>query len=295
MRNATQEPQFLADLVETSISITQYRESLLDLLDREVGFDLACTQSTADGRIIDFTSRAYDRTLIESRLSECMGEFQPQELSRFVGHRFTLDTECLSVARREQLGLYREFMKPNNVQVLATHLWRSRFGVFGVQLARSGRGAKFTSHERARLDWLAPQLELAELAWACQPKSAAAERNNDDEHSKVWAHRYGVSTRELQVACLVARGLTNKEIGMLCGSSVHTVRNQLSTVFRKVNVSTRAELVFCFLHAGSPECGVLPRHRPLPWFERVPGARVSKVADDHRAKAPTAHQANEDV
>ena len=43
---------------------------------------------------------------------------------------------------------------------------------------------------------------------------------------------------------LVARGLSNPEIGALLRVSPHTVRNHLASVFRKASVSSRAELVF---------------------------------------------------
>jgi DNA-binding CsgD family transcriptional regulator len=44
------------------------------------------------------------------------------------------------------------------------------------------------------------------------------------------------------VARLVALGFTNREIALACGTSPHTVRNQLAAIFRKAEVTTRAEL-----------------------------------------------------
>jgi DNA-binding CsgD family transcriptional regulator len=49
--------------------------------------------------------------------------------------------------------------------------------------------------------------------------------------------------REKQIVELVARGLRNAEIAALCGTSCHTVRNQLAIIFTKLDVSTRSELV----------------------------------------------------
>ena len=40
------------------------------------------------------------------------------------------------------------------------------------------------------------------------------------------------------------RGLVNREIAAILTVSPNTVRNHLVAVFRKMNVSTRAELVF---------------------------------------------------
>jgi DNA-binding CsgD family transcriptional regulator len=53
----------------------------------------------------------------------------------------------------------------------------------------------------------------------------------------------GLSPREREVTELLTLGYTNREIAMALGSSVHTVRNQVASVFRKAGASTRAELV----------------------------------------------------
>jgi len=52
-----------------------------------------------------------------------------------------------------------------------------------------------------------------------------------------------LTRRERDIVDLVALGYTNGEIGAALGTSRLTVRNQLANVFRKVGVSTRAELV----------------------------------------------------
>ena len=55
---------------------------------------------------------------------------------------------------------------------------------------------------------------------------------------------YGFSIREKEIAQLVCRGLRNGEIANLLGSSRFTVRNQIAAIFRKCDVSSRAELVY---------------------------------------------------
>ena len=54
-----------------------------------------------------------------------------------------------------------------------------------------------------------------------------------------------LTRREAEIAGYVARGLRNAEIALLCGSSPHTIRNQLAVIFKKLGVSTRAELAMC--------------------------------------------------
>jgi DNA-binding CsgD family transcriptional regulator len=52
-----------------------------------------------------------------------------------------------------------------------------------------------------------------------------------------------LTPREREVAELLALGYTNREIALALTSSVHTVRNQVASLFRKAGASTRAELV----------------------------------------------------
>lgn len=52
-----------------------------------------------------------------------------------------------------------------------------------------------------------------------------------------------LSKREQEVVCLVAEGLTNKEISARLELSEHTIRNYLFRIFDKLGVSTRVELV----------------------------------------------------
>ena len=58
-----------------------------------------------------------------------------------------------------------------------------------------------------------------------------------------------LTPREAEIAHYVARGLRNSEIALLCGCSPFTVRNQLVSIFRKLDVSTRAELAM-YLHGA---------------------------------------------
>jgi DNA-binding CsgD family transcriptional regulator len=52
-----------------------------------------------------------------------------------------------------------------------------------------------------------------------------------------------LTQRELQIASLVAKGLTNAEIATELWISQNTVKQTLKRIFRKLNVSTRAEMV----------------------------------------------------
>ncbi|WP_350616547.1 helix-turn-helix transcriptional regulator [Pseudomonas sp. HY7a-MNA-CIBAN-0227] len=52
-----------------------------------------------------------------------------------------------------------------------------------------------------------------------------------------------ITEKERSVALLLAQGLTNKQIGKAMGISDHTVRDHLSSLYRKHGVSNRVSLV----------------------------------------------------
>ena len=51
-----------------------------------------------------------------------------------------------------------------------------------------------------------------------------------------------VTTRERQVAALLAMGLTNQEIAARLGRSMHTVKRHVSSLMLKLNVSRRSQI-----------------------------------------------------
>lgn len=51
-----------------------------------------------------------------------------------------------------------------------------------------------------------------------------------------------ITEREHDIIHCLSKGLTNKEIGQELGISQHTVRDHLSSVFKKLNIHSRLEL-----------------------------------------------------
>jgi DNA-binding NarL/FixJ family response regulator len=63
-----------------------------------------------------------------------------------------------------------------------------------------------------------------------------------------------LTPRERQLVKAVAEGCTNKEIAARLGLSVQTVKNQLSSLYAKLGVSTRLGLaVYIMKHRGTLE------------------------------------------
>ncbi len=59
--------------------------------------------------------------------------------------------------------------------------------------------------------------------------------------------RFGLSQREAEISLLICKGLIDQEIARVLGMAFSTVRTHLKNIFRKLDVSTRSELIFNFL------------------------------------------------
>lgn len=64
----------------------------------------------------------------------------------------------------------------------------------------------------------------------------------------------GLSNREAEVAELVSRGLSNKEVANQLFVTEKTVKFHLTNIYKKMNVKSRAQLiVWCLPHVGFVE------------------------------------------
>ncbi|HEY8473398.1 MAG TPA: LuxR C-terminal-related transcriptional regulator [Natronosporangium sp.] len=118
--------------------------------------------------------------------------------------------------------------------------------VFRVAAAARGHG---DGTARARLrtragTWLvchasglrSPDGQIRQVAVVIEPATAT-------EITPIVVEAYDLSEREQQVTRLVARGAGTREIAAQLHLSVYTVQDYLKTIFRKVNVGSRGELV----------------------------------------------------
>jgi len=62
--------------------------------------------------------------------------------------------------------------------------------------------------------------------------------------------RTNLTARELEVLQMLARGLTNKEIGSVLDISGNTVRNHVNSIIEKLEVSDRTEAATTAIHRG---------------------------------------------
>jgi DNA-binding CsgD family transcriptional regulator len=71
-------------------------------------------------------------------------------------------------------------------------------------------------------------------------KQNTDKRQNDD----------GLTEREMEMLLLIARGMLAKEIARTLDISEKTVRNHMSTIYRKLNIYDRSQLVIYAMRKG---------------------------------------------
>jgi DNA-binding CsgD family transcriptional regulator len=137
--------------------------------------------------------------------------------------------ECLCIGKR-LLPLPSRYGRRFAVHAIALHDQVAAFGVIS-----SSRLWPDTAQARLRV------LDFTEgfhrfMRSTPTPGSPAEQVAQD---SLDW---FSFSAREVQILRLLARGLSNKLIARVLGSSPNTIRNQIHAVFRKAAVSNRTEL-----------------------------------------------------
>lgn len=120
-----------------------------------------------------------------------------------------------------------------------------------IVLRRTGA---FTERERKHFELLLPHVDAAvrkiDGLPVIEPEQVAAPTLLST------LIKSGLSEREIEILEWVRSGKTNIEIGMILDISVYTVKNHLQRIYRKINVSNRAQAVGkleSFAQAGQAE------------------------------------------
>ncbi|MBL1177260.1 MAG: LuxR family transcriptional regulator [Pantanalinema sp. GBBB05] len=110
--------------------------------------------------------------------------------------------------------------------------------VGGIAFTRHREAPAFDANDVADLSALCLHLStrLAEL----RSKPVVSELTDSEPPAAV---KNRLTPREMQIAELVAQGLTNAQIGAALWITEHTVKQALKRMFRKLDISSRAELV----------------------------------------------------
>lgn len=103
----------------------------------------------------------------------------------------------------------------------------------GIYLARDSDHLAFSLQDLADLSGLC-------LHFSAHLTTLRSQQPKESQHSTL---KHQLTPRELEIAELVAQGLTNAEIGNQLFITQNSVKQALKRMFRKLNVSARTELV----------------------------------------------------
>ena len=109
----------------------------------------------------------------------------------------------------------------------------------GERLRRAGR--RLDAREQLRLA-LAAFEEMRAEAWVARAHSELRASGEALRRRKAWQDEQ-LTPQELQIALHVARGMTNREVGASLFLSHKTVEFHLSRIYRKLDLTSRAELI----------------------------------------------------
>jgi transcriptional regulator EpsA len=101
----------------------------------------------------------------------------------------------------------------------------------------------FSEVERGAMAMVLPYIDTALRQIVLLPHQSQLQPSPSNTPAERLRQIHGLSDRESEVLCWVALGKTNSEIGSILGISAFTVKNHMQRVFKKLDVSNRAQAV----------------------------------------------------
>jgi transcriptional regulator EpsA len=101
----------------------------------------------------------------------------------------------------------------------------------------------FSLGQRRTMDKVLPYIDVSLRQVALLPQQSPVRPLSDDAKAPLFTPENSLSQREEEVLQWVALGKTNAEIGRILVISEFTIKNHLRNIFKKLNVSNRAQAV----------------------------------------------------
>jgi DNA-binding CsgD family transcriptional regulator len=210
----------------------ELRERALARLHRTIGFDSALMREPESREATLLARpRAYVEQFFENRAAYSQ-DLSPITNAAERSGGAAIDTEVLPARERAERRYYLEMAIPHGFSsIMLASVPMPGAAPMRICLARAGARARtFRKPDAQKVASILPVLALGEAMCALRASQSVGV---DEPH---------LSPRERQIASLVARGMRNQEVAEHCGTSVHTVRKQLVSVFDKLGVASRSEL-----------------------------------------------------
>lgn len=228
----------LAEIATGAPTRYEYERGVLDLLGARVGFDVAMFKR---GSGLGEYTPGLDPGVVracDGHWTRFAEEVTPVGAAAQTQRGVAVDVDVFGMRRMERFSFYQRLMRPHRGTSTALVFLVQR-GVHLATVALGRTGGGFSARELDVLRRLAPTLTLCEASAALPLHDRASSITTEP-----------LTPREREVLAHLRLGHTNAQIGLALGSSPSTVRNQLSSIYRKLGVGTRAEAVGVALSRG---------------------------------------------
>ena len=218
----------LVDVVTQAGSVPAYELGLLEVLRGRVGFDIALfnrLDSRSTHGLDPQVARAC-RPLWPSFKQETL----PVTLAASAQRGVAVDVDVLGWKRLERTAVYQQLMRPHRGTSTA-FVCLTRHGSIATVLVLGRTTGSYSDGELAYLRAIAPTLSVCETAALAAPIARS-------EYATGIA---SLTSREREVVAHLRLGHTNAQIALALGTAERTVRNQLSSIYEKLGVGSRAE------------------------------------------------------
>ena len=152
-------------------------------------------------------------------------------------------SDFMSLRQLRDTALYREFYVPTQTERVLGTAWRAGNCVITATAMRGAGSRDFGERDRLMLDLLVPHLRQAH----CRAARTAACRESELRELEAC----GLTSREAEVACWMAKGKTNSEIATILRTSVRTAEKHVERVLGKLGVDNRTAAAMRIVCRGS--------------------------------------------
>jgi DNA-binding CsgD family transcriptional regulator len=237
----------LSELAASTVSLVEFRGAALDGLQRLIEFDFGVVWRAEANDWTTPTIRGFPLSFFEQcRLERARfePELAPMMVAAVESGGAVIDRDVYSLRDRSRMSFYSEIIRPIGSRTYLNGVMAIRGAPIGVvQLGRAtGAGSLFTEQATATLRRVLPVLSLGEAV----RKGGHAPRTIADR---------ALTRREHEIVEYLMLGFTNEQIGIALGTSFHTVKNQVATLFRKLGVASRSELLGLIVRKMPPPFG----------------------------------------
>ena len=255
VQNEWEEVNSLIDLIYKTKNLTTMRTQFLQKLYSLIKFHFSdfelSVQNSSVPKLVDaVVFSSYPASFEQEFIGKYEGEYFEYDYVKWVfASPVSLvyrESDLINDEARKGSKFYVEYLKPFGFEYLAGISIISEKQFLGcVTLYRTESSRDFSDKEIYILKQLLPHLQnrLSFSNEKFNEKDDPATRDS----SYVLKSRYSLTTREIQIAGLICKGVSNAMIGETLGIMENTVKKHISNILDKLEVKNRTELTHFIL------------------------------------------------